>query len=606
MKYKEIKLCALASGVALGLASMSGHAIEQPILPTAGAAASAVFSGGATINNGANFLSIVPNDQATDLIGTIKPAAADVGKAGGIVVIVSVDGALYIKNSGGLFFPWDASKPVSVYKKTSRLAASEPVTVLEGLVGADTALAGTKISAYIAYYTGDLSNLTYSSSPMTYTVGAAPASTCPTNTTAAAAGITFSGKPVCNLTAGRILTDTHLTSNFSYLINGTVFMGENVDTANDQKIALTIDAGTTVFAAEGFAALVIDKSAKIHANGSPANPIIMTSELDVAGVDAKNMRGKWGGLVINGRGALNTTSRTASGEGSTGIYGSPFAVTDDDSGNVNYVQIKYAGYPFNAEDELNSLALQGVGAGTNLDYIQIHNGADDGIEFYGGNVNAKHLLLSGIDDDALDWTTGYTGKIQHVIIDMTTSGDNCVEADNLGSGPTNTPRSIPTVSNLTCVLSATMSAKGHAFELKAGTGMLMSNSVIGGTMTATPSLEGCILIAGAETFSNSGSSIATLNGTLVMRDSIISSSCGADLKEKNSLWTTADWYGAQANSTIGTVDLGGKNGWVNGSALNAIPANIPGDKFFDQVDYVGAVKDESSDWTKGWIFTSYK
>jgi hypothetical protein len=57
---------------------------------------------------------------------------------------------------------------------------------------------------------------------------------------------------------------------------------------------------------------------------------------------------------------------------------------------------------------------------------------------------------------------------------------------------------------------------------------------------------------------------------------------------------------------VGEVDLGGKNGWANGSTLNAIPANIPSDSFFDQVDYIGAVKDDSSDWTEGWSFTGYK
>ena len=127
---------------------------------------------------------------------------------------------------------------------------------------------------------------------------------------------------------------------------------------------------------------------------------------------------------------------------------------------------------------MNSLALQGVGSKTNLDYIQIHNGADDGIEFYGGNVDAKHLYLTGIDDDSLDWTTGYTGRLQHVLIKLTNTGDNCIEADNLGANPTATPRSQPTISNLTCVLSPNMSSKGHAMELKAGTGMNMYLSLI--------------------------------------------------------------------------------------------------------------------------------
>ena len=39
-----------------------------------------------------------------------------------------------------------------------------------------------------------------------------------------------------------------------------------------------------------------------------------------------------------------------------------------------------------------------------MDYVQVHFNQDDGIEFFGGTVNAKHLVCSGIRDDSFDWT----------------------------------------------------------------------------------------------------------------------------------------------------------------------------------------------------------
>jgi len=39
----------------------------------------------------------------------------------------------------------------------------------------------------------------------------------------------------------------------------------------------------------------------------------MTSEQDVEGVDALNLRGAWGGVVINGSATLNTQGRIRSG-----------------------------------------------------------------------------------------------------------------------------------------------------------------------------------------------------------------------------------------------------------------------------------------------------
>ena len=604
MKFKRTKLSALASGVALGMATLTAQAADQPTLATAGASASAVFTGGATVNGGASFQTTVPAADAFDIVATIKPAAADVGKSGTLVVVLVAPGiGEFEMVSGGSLVALDANNIQGFATKT--LSASEAINVVTGVIGENLGIAGVSVSVYVGYYTGgNLSTLTYSASPVSVAIAQPPAAGCPANTTSISG--TFAGKPVCELSgASPITSNTHLTANNSYFINGAVFIGTNTDTANEDKISLTIDAGTTLFAPEGVNTLIIDKSAKIFANGTPTNPIIMTTEQDVAGVDAANLRGTWGGLVINGRATLNTQSGTDEGEGSTGTYGGGSnPVDDDDSGSVTYVQIKYAGWPITSENELNSIALQGVGSGTILDYIQIHNGADDAIEFYGGTVNAKHLVLTGTDDDALDWTSAYLGKLQHILIEQTTSGDNCIEADNLGSNPTATPRSIPTISNLTCIGGSGVKSSGHAFELKAGTGMHLYNSVIGGVFPSGG--EGCIRISGAETFSQSGASAAALNGTLIMENSRITTACAADLQGSGT-FTATDWFNAQAGSSAGTVDLGGSNGWVNGSTINAIaPKTSALDSWFDSVDYIGAIKDSSSDWTSGWTFAGYK
>lgn len=604
MNFKRKQLSAIASGVALGIATMAATAADQPALTTASLSGTTTttITGGATINNGASYLTTVPAADAVDLVTTINVASADVGKSASMVVVVDVPGVgQFNMLPGGTFAALDAANIQAFETKT--LSATETITIFNDVVGETLGVAGNTFNAFVGYYTGgDINTLVYNTTPASFSISNPPASTCPANTTAISG--TFAGKSVCQLT-GRITSNTHLTANFSYFLNGAVFFGENVDTANDAKMSLTIDAGTTIFAPEGVNTLIIDKSAKIFANGTPTKPIVMTSEQDVTGVDALNLRGTWGGLVINGRAPLNTQSGTDEGEGSTGTYGSATApLATDDSGALTYVQVKYAGWPITSENELNSIALQGVGSGTILDYIQVHNGADDGIEFYGGTVNAKHLLLTGNDDDALDWTTGYIGKLQNILVEQTSSGDNCIEADNLGSNPIATPRSIPTISNLTCIGSPNQKGNGHAFELKAGTGMNMYNSVIGGTFP-TPVDEGCIRIAGDETFSQSGASAATLNGTLIMENSLISTACGADLQGSGT-FTTAEWYAAQTNSTSGTVDLGGTTGWVNGTAVNAVTPNVPSDSFFDQVDYIGAIKDAASDWTTGWTFTGYK
>lgn len=609
MKSMRTKLSAIASGVALGVATMAVtsavSAADQPALAATGPKSGAVFSGGATINGGASFLKTVPAADAVDLVATIKPAAADVGQTGSLVAVLNVPGVgQFNLLSGGIWVPLDLANVMPFATKT--LSATEEVTIVDDLVGADTNLTGLTLTAFVGYYTGDLSSLTYTADGASVAIAAAPAGGCPSGTTANTLVGTFEGKPVCDIPSGSpITTDLHLTADNIYFFNGTVFIGDNtIHTADAEKVSLTIDAGTKILSEGSQSALVISRAGKIYANGTASKPIIMTSAQDDGSLDARNARGLWGGLTISGSAQLNSQSGLADGEGSTGEYGGGTSPNNaDSSGALTYVQIKYAGFPITQDDELNTLALQGVGSGTIIDYVQAHNGADDGVEFYGGAVNAKHLVLTGNDDDAVDWTLGWSGKLQHVIVDQTTSGDNCIEADNLSSNPTATPRSIPTVSNFTCILSEGMKSNGHAFELKAGTGGNISNVVIGGTLDSS---EGCVLIKDEDTFTQSGASIATLNGTLTLENTLVTAACGAAMAGDGPAWTASEWFAAQTASAAGSVDLGGPYSWANGTAVNAAAHSIPSDSFFDQVDYIGAVKDESSDWTEGWTFTGYQ
>ena len=67
-------------------------------------------------------------------------------------------------------------------------------------------------------------------------------------------------------------------------------------------------------------------------------------------------------------------------------------------------------------DEINGLSLNGVGSGTEISYLQVHDNADDGIEFYGGDVNVKYAVVTAARDDSVDWDEGYRGNMQYVIV----------------------------------------------------------------------------------------------------------------------------------------------------------------------------------------------
>src|SRR5690606_625608 len=106
----------------------------------------------------------------------------------------------------------------------------------------------------------------------------------------------------------------------------------------------------------------------------------------------------------------------------------------DNSGVLRYVRLEWTGGKVNDTNELNGIAFQGVGSGTVVEYVHVHGGDDDSIEWFGGTVNAKYLLATAPGDDGLDWTDGYTGKIQYAIVQqwprVSSSDPNGIEADN--------------------------------------------------------------------------------------------------------------------------------------------------------------------------------
>ena len=612
MKFKQSSLTALATGVALGVASLAAQADGHGGLTQLGTSpptSDARFAAGATINGGVSYLAEVPASESADLVFTIEPDPADVGQDAAIFATLRIPGlgadggeAWFQRISGGVWVPWDVQISTLQPYTSKTLQELETITLIDGMVGDDANMAGMTIESYVGYAVGgDFSKVTFNtlgltpetSTPAQLSIAGSAGDSCPANTMTDTSGDLLDGKSVCIL-SGRITGDTHLTSNFAYYLADQVIIGENDVTANDDKVRLTIDAGTTVYAPTaggGLGYLVVDRGGQLHANGSREKPVVFTyvDEADAT----ETTTGQWGGLVLNGSAPLNVAGGTAEGEGNSGTYGGDNP--DDSSGVITFTQVRYAGQNFTEEDELNGIAFQGTGSGTLVDYIQVHNNSDDGIEFFGGTTNAKHVLLTGNEDDALDWTQGWNGKMQFVAIRQGSASEHCIEADSNSDANDATPRANAIISNLTCAGPADSNENG--FRLREGTSAQISNTVIGNFGTGY-----CVDIDDAATFTAAGGSIAGLNGSLTLSNSRVATDCGFSETDTDP-FTVVGWFEAQSGSAVGGVDLGADSGLVNGHMLNAVMPSIPEDPFFEQVDYIGAIKDETSDWTAGWTYS---
>jgi len=77
--------------------------------------------------------------------------------------------------------------------------------------------------------------------------------------------------------------------------------------------------------------------------------------------------------------------------------------------------------------ESNGLTLCGVGNKTQIDQIEVYANQDDGIEFFGGTVNASNLLVYSSGDDGIDLDEGYSGEIKNIMVVLGEQSDSGIE-----------------------------------------------------------------------------------------------------------------------------------------------------------------------------------
>jgi hypothetical protein len=326
---------------------------------------------------------------------------------------------------------------------------------------------------------------------------------------AAIVGVACSDDPVDPIiTPGAADITLDITANRTLYAETTYTLKGFIHVTNGAT--LTIQPGTKIqgdFNTLGSSLFVL-RGARIVAVGTAANPIVFTSSRPAQ----SRQPGDWGGLVIIGNGVVNRTGQIkleGTGTGSAGVSGSNYAVNytgdnpspsnNDNSGELRYVRVEYAGFgPVNAE-ELNSFTFAAVGNQTKLSYLQTMAGLDDAFEWFGGNVDADHLVAYEAGDDAFDMSEGYQGRLQFLIAYNSTvltqrSGAGLpatdpqgIENDGCnGSGCTSSfntqPYTTPVVANFTLVGTGSTTTSGSSggigMMLRRGTGGYYVNGII--------------------------------------------------------------------------------------------------------------------------------
>jgi hypothetical protein len=427
---------------------------------------------------------------------------------------------------------------------------------------------------------------------------------------------------------GTIDSDLVLDINKKYLLKGYVYV--------QAPAKLTIPAGMVIKGDQATkATLIIERGAKIHAEGTVTNPIVFTSNKPAG----QRAPGDWGGIIILGHGYENQPGSPIVEGGvdrpfgvattfSSNAAADASAAANDNSGVFRYVRIEFSGIALSTDNEINGLTMAGVGAGTQIDHVQISYGGDDAFEWFGGNVDGKYLISLATIDDDFDTDFGYSGNVQYGLIirdpnlsDISgTSSTNGFESDGDATGSNSFPQTRGQFANVTvygplATSSSSLTTGGNDFKnalrIRRNSSISVYNSVFMGFPAG-------LLIDNSgttPTTNNLGDNVSS--GSLFFRGNVISGiKTAADTLKytpNGASFTKADldtWYNAGSNkaytenTSLGLPAVQGSAAFpvapqfvpTAGSVLLSGGVTLP--TVFESNTYRGAFN--TQDWTAGW------
>jgi len=218
-----------------------------------------------------------------------------------------------------------------------------------------------------------------------------------------------------------LVEDVTWTNDFVYKLDNFVFV--------DEGETLTIEPGTIIQGLPGSgadaAALIVTRGGTIQADGEredgTIDPIIFTADGDDGGGLGRDVKGRWGGVILLGNAPINSDPPTTQIEGIPDEvggdrirYGAENGDFDPNHnvGTFRYVSIRHTGTALQGGDEIQGLTLGGVGNGSTIEYVESYASDDDGFEWFGGTVNTKYLISAYASDDSYDIDEGWTGGNQ--------------------------------------------------------------------------------------------------------------------------------------------------------------------------------------------------
>lgn len=345
---------------------------------------------------------------------------------------------------------------------------------------------------------------------------------------------------------------------------------------------LELEAGVRIEAMAG-TAIIVERTSRLTAVGSEAIPIVLSCG------DAIPLQGCWLGVLIAGNapvvGGTNTSPPVRGtgaagcaelpGDGFHGAFGG--CDPDDDSGEMRFVRIEYAS---------RGLELVGVGRGTRIASVQVHDALSTAVRLRGGTVDLRRIIASSFGGTAFAWNDGWQGRTQHLVAHrLQGNGEPALDGVSIGAAG-------PVLWQTTIV----GDPAGAALRLRGSAPVSFQNAIIVGSASVLD-LDGDAACVTAAAGGHMVRHLA-LVGVSQLGDPDSDADCvlQTDAEATLLVQSAADVRSASI-AAVNSVLVSARTTFLPdlrplgiGNALDVISVAPPADGFFDAVDHLGGVE----------------
>jgi hypothetical protein len=191
-----------------------------------------------------------------------------------------------------------------------------------------------------------------------------------------------------------------------------------------------------------------------------------------------------------------------------------------------------------------------------IENIEVFANSDDGIEFFGGSVNARYLSVAFCGDDSFDFDEGYNGHLQFLLSlqdensNRAIEWDGSTESNERAASTTSLPAwSAPVISNMTAIGIGKDGTSSHEDN---NVGMEIRDNGAGQVWNSI--------------FTEFAKSILDIDNSAGETDSV------GNLKDKGTLNDATGSKGSQAMLELGNLAFKGNIFWNGGKGNTALGA----------------------------------